>query len=123
MAQSNKPRQGKRTPAYSADNMIAYMVLGLILIAMGVLIFLATTGIMGGTLFEGLKGLCQSIAGLLSIPFAAIPVWGGILALISTQKKPPLRAFLISLLLFVLVATAISSMVRSAKESSAFSPS
>ena len=38
MAQKNKSKQGKRAPAYSADSLAVHLLLGLILIALGLLI-------------------------------------------------------------------------------------
>ena len=58
MAQNKKPKQGKRTPAYSADGMAVSLIVGLILIALGVLLFLSVTLGLNQTIFKLLKDLC-----------------------------------------------------------------
>ena len=63
-----KHKQPKRTPAYSTDAMVVHLIFGLLLIALGVLIFLANALGMTGDVFDGLRqfsrGLCGALAGM-----------------------------------------------------------
>ena len=105
MAQK-KQKQGKRTPAYSTDTMVVCLVVGLLLIALGVLIFLGNALNMAGDVFDGLRVFSRGMCGALGLLLAVIPAWGGVLVLMSIQRKPPMRPFLLAILLLVLMCTA-----------------
>ena len=105
MAQK-KQKQGKRTPAYSTDTMVVCLVVGLLLIALGVLIFLGNALNMTGDVFDGLRVFSRGMCGALCLLLAVIPAWGGVLVLMSIQRKPPMRPFLLAILLLVLMCTA-----------------
>jgi len=107
MAQK-KQKQGKRTPAYSTDTMVVCMIVGLLLIALGVLIFLANALGMAGDVFDGLRLFSRGLCGALGIILPVIPVWGGVLVIMSIQRKPPMRPFLLAILLLVVMCTAAS---------------
>ncbi|MBQ8554493.1 MAG: DNA translocase FtsK [Clostridia bacterium] len=106
MAQKNKAKQGKRVPAYSADSMAVCLILGLLLIALGVLIFLATAVGLTGDVFLGLKQLARGLTGTLGLILPVIPIWGGVLVVMSTQRKPPLRPFVLACVMLVLICAA-----------------
>ena len=105
MAQK-KQKQGKRTPAYSTDTMVVCLIVGLLLIALGVLIFLANALNMNGDVFDGLRVFSRGMCGALALLLAVIPAWGGVLVLMSIQKTPPIRPFLLAIVLLVLMCTA-----------------
>ncbi len=105
MAQNNKKKQ-KRAPAYSADGMVVCLIMGLLLMALGVLIFLANVIGMQGDVFAMLRDLTGGMTGSLALVVGALAIWGGILTLISTQRKPPLRPFLLALIMAVFACTA-----------------
>ena len=108
MAQKNKPKQGKRAPSYSVDSIVVRLIIGLILIALGVLIFLATALNMTGDVFLALGVVSRGLAGTLAIALPAIPIWGGILIILSAQRKPPVRPFVLSCVLFVLICATVT---------------
>ena len=97
---SKKQKQGKRTPAYSTDTMVVCLIVGLLLVALGVLILLANALGMAGDVFDGLRQFSRGMCGALATVLSVIPIWGGVLVILSTQKKPALRPFLIACLLF-----------------------
>ncbi|MBR6668960.1 MAG: DUF87 domain-containing protein [Clostridia bacterium] len=105
MAQNNN-KKAKRTPAYSTDTMVVCLIVGLLLLALGVLIFLANALGMAGDVFDGLRQFSRGLCGMMAIGLSVIPVWGGVLMMISIQKKPPLRPFLLAIVLLVLLCTA-----------------
>ena len=105
MAQK-KQKQAKRTPAYSTDTMVVCLIVGLLLIALGVLIFLANAMGMAGDVFDGLRVFSRGLCGALALLLAVIPAWGGVLVLMSIQRKPPMRPFLLAIVLLVLMCTA-----------------
>lgn len=110
MAQRGKTKQGKSVPAYSADAMALHLVGGLLLIALGVMIFLAVVISMSGDVFAGMRQVCRGLTGGLAFLLPAVPIWGGILVIMSTQRKAPLRAYGLFCLL-LLMALAIGNLL------------
>lgn len=105
MAQKSNKKE-KRAPAYSSDTMAACLIVGLLLIALGVLIFLATALGMAGDIFDGLRTVSRGMCGALAVGLSVIPAWGGGLVILSTQRKAPLRPYLLVCLIFLLICTA-----------------
>ena len=105
MAQRNNQR-GKRVPAYSTDTMVVHLILGLLLVALGVLIFLANTLGMTGDVFDGLRQFSRGLCGALAVALPIIPIWGGVLMMIAIQRRPAIRPFLLAILMLVLICTA-----------------
>ena len=105
MAQ-NKNKAAKRARTYSADAMLVRMVGGLLLIALGVMILLAVVLSMAGDVFAGLRQICHGLAGGLAFLLPVLPIWGGVLLIVSIQRKPRLRPLLLFALLLLLVLTA-----------------
>ena len=110
MAQRGKVKQGKKVPAYSADAMALHLVGGLLLIALGVMILLAVVISMNGDVFAGMRQVCRGLTGGLAFLLPAVPIWGGILVIMSTQRKAPLRAYGLFCLL-LLMALAIGNLL------------
>ena len=108
MAQNKKPKQGKRAPAYSADGMVVSLIVGLILIALGVLIFLAAALKLDADIFNLLRTFSSGLAGSLAIALPIIPIWGGVLVIMSTQRKAPKREFILGCVLMLLILTTVT---------------
>ena len=104
-AQKSKPKKPRRAPAYSADAMALHLVGGLLLIALGVLIFLSVVTGMSGDVFAGMRQICYGLAGSLAFLLPVFPIWGGVLVLLSAYRKAPLRAFLLAVLMYFLLLT------------------
>ena len=104
MAQKHN-KKARRTPAYSTDTMVVCMIFGFLFIALGVLIFLANALGMSGDVFDGLRTFTRGLCGIMAVGLAVIPVWGGIMLMISIQRKPPMRPFLLAILMLVLLCT------------------
>ena len=105
MAQKNN-KKAKRTPAYSTDTMVVCMIFGLLLVALGVLIFLANALGMAGDVFDGLRTFSRGLCGVMAVGLSVIPAWGGVMLMISIQRKPPMRPFLWATLILVLLCAA-----------------
>ena len=67
MAQKSKQRQ----PVYSADTLVLRFLAGLVLVALGVMMFLAVEMRMAGNVFAVLRQVCYGLTGGLA---AAAPV-------------------------------------------------
>ncbi|MDD6049895.1 MAG: DNA translocase FtsK [Clostridiales bacterium] len=105
MTQKKQP-QRKRTPAYSTDAMVVHLIFGLLLIALGVMIFLANTLGMTGDVFDGLRQFSRGMCGLIAHVLPVLPIWGGVLLMIAIQRKPSVRSYLLSILMLVLLCAA-----------------
>ncbi len=105
MAQKNN-KKGKRVPAYSSDRMVVHLIVGLLLVALGVMILLANVLNMAGDVFDGLRQFSRGLCGAIAIALPVIPIWGGAMLIVAIQRKPPVRPFLLAILLLVLICTA-----------------
>ena len=99
MAQKGSGKR-RQAPAYSADAMAIRYMAGLVLIALGVLIFMAVVMRLPGNIFEGLRIICFGLCGIMAYVLAILPVWAGVLVIWSTQRRAPVRPWLFALLAF-----------------------
>ena len=99
MAQRGSGKR-KQAPAYSADAMAIRYMAGLVLIALGVLIFMAVELGLSGNIFEGLRRLCFGMCGIMAYVLPVLPVWAGVLVIWSTQRRAPVRPWLFAFLAF-----------------------
>ena len=118
MAQNKKPQQGKRAPAYSADSMVVCLIIGLVLISLGLLLLISAVTQLDGTIFRLLRSLSGGLAGTMSFLLPVIPIWGGVLVIISTQRKPPLREFVLGCLLMVMLCAIVMLLAWSSMNES-----
>lgn len=112
MAQNSKKGKPRQPHAYSADSMAMHLIGGLVLVALGVMIFLAVGVNMSGDVFAGLRQLCGGLAGGLAFALPVLPIWGGILIIISTQRKAPVRPYALFVLLFFLLLSTVTLFTR-----------
>ena len=112
MAQTNRKNKPRKAPTYTADSMALHLVGGLVLVALGVMIFLAVVLNMAGDVFAGMRQVCHGLAGGLAFLLPVLPIWGGILVIMSTQRKAPVRAYALFALLFFLVLTVVTLFTR-----------
>ena len=103
-----KSKPVKRTPAYSTDSMAVRLIFGLLLIALGVMIFLSVALRMTGDVFEGLRQFSCGLCGLAAYILPVVPIWGGILLMISISRKPAIRPYILAIVLLVLLCTAVT---------------
>ena len=99
MAQKGSGKR-RQAPAYSADAMAVRYMAGLVLIAVGALIFMAVELGLPGNIFEGLRRLCFGLCGIMAYVLPVLPVWAGVLVIWSTQRRAPVRPWLFAVLAF-----------------------
>lgn len=112
MAQNSRKAKPRKAQAYSADSMAMYLIGGLVLVALGVMIFLAVVVNMSGDVFAGLRQVCGGLAGGLAFALPVLPIWGGVLVILSTQRKAPVRPYALFALLFLLLLSAVTLFTR-----------
>ena len=103
MAQKGSGR--RQAPAYSADAMALRYMAGLVLIALGAIIFMAVELNMTGNIFEGLRRVCFGLCGILAYVLPVLILWAGGLVIWSTQKKAPVLPWVFGLLAFIGICT------------------
>ena len=99
MAQKGSGKR-KQAPAYSADAMAIRYMAGLVLIALGVMIFIAVDLGLPGNIFQGLRIACFGLCGVMAYVLPVLPVWAGVLVIWSTQRRAPVRPWLFAFLAF-----------------------
>ena len=99
MAQKGSGKR-KQAPMYSADAMAVRYMAGLVLIALGAMIFMAVEMRLSGNIFEGLRRLCFGLCGMMAYVLPVLPVWAGVLVIWSTQRRAPVKPWLFALLAF-----------------------
>ena len=108
---TQKGGKRRQAPAYSSDVMALRYIAGLLLAAIGVLIFMAVDLGMGhpgeSSFFSWLREFSCGLSGSLAYILAAIPLWAGVLVIWSTQRKAPVRPWIFALLSFIGMCTFI----------------
>ena len=99
MAQKGSGKR-RQAPAYSADAMAVRYMAGLVLIALGVLVFMAVELRLTGNIFEGLRRLCFGLCGIMAYALPVLPVWAGVLVIWSTQRRAPVKPWLFAFVAF-----------------------
>lgn len=112
MARKKASAKSKKMPVYTSDMLALQLISGFVIIGLGVLMVLAVVFQPQIDVFIGLRGVCFGLAGSLAALLAVFPVWGGVLMLIGTHHKPPVRPFVISLLIYMLVLTFMNLITR-----------
>ena len=98
MAQKGNKR--KQAPTYSADTMALRFMAGLVLIALGVMIFIAVDLRMTGTVFDGLRTICFGLCGSMGYLLPVLLLWAGGLVIWSTQKQASVKPWVFACLGF-----------------------
>ena len=78
------------------------------MVALGVLIFLSVALSMSGAVFAGTRQICYGLAGSLAFLLPVIPIWGGVLVILSTRVKPSLRAWSLAVLMYLLALNLVN---------------
>lgn len=104
MAATKKKAKSSKAKSYSSDVLALHWIGGLLLIALGVLAFMAIELGMVGSVFAGLRSVCYGLFGFTAIALPLFPCWWGGLLILSSQHRVSYRPFILSFLLYLLVA-------------------
>ena len=77
MAQTKRAAK-KKAQRFSADAMAARLIGGLLLVAIGLLVFLSAAVSMRGSVFDLSRRVAFGLAGSLALPMSALLIWGGV---------------------------------------------
>ncbi len=89
----HKAKRG-RAKSYDSDGLMMRSVIGVLLIALGVLSIISIVGTIQGAVFAIVKDIMQGLGGVLCLAIPILLIWGGALAAFSAYHKAPVRAFL-----------------------------
>ncbi|MBR3494176.1 MAG: DNA translocase FtsK [Clostridia bacterium] len=118
---SNRRRPGgqtNRAKTYSAEGLLAWKILGLLLIAAGVTVFLAVDlRLDGGVLFSQIRLVSRGLAGVMDVALPLLPLWIGGWLLLQSQRRMSGWRMLAGVVLF-LMAASFMTMVTFVTETS-----
>lgn len=100
---------GKKTAkTYTSESLLLRCVTGIVLIALGVLVFLSLAVSMEGAAFSLIASAARGLAGGLSLGLAAFFIWSGVLCALSARQKMPWKPFVLALLVYLCVLCAVN---------------
>ncbi len=100
---AERSKKRKQAKSYSADGIAVRVILGVTLIAVGVLVTLACVIGMKDGIFGPIGDFVFRMTGSMAWGIPVLLIWGGVVACVSAQRKTHLRPFLIVCLIYVLV--------------------
>lgn len=112
---ANRKNKKKMAPVYSADTLALRFVLGLLLVALGVCIFLATDLGMGdrqGGIFALIDDFFCGLFGGMNFVAPFMFAWAGILVIMSSQRQVHPKPFFWAILVFFGICTMINLCTR-----------
>ncbi len=92
-----------RAKTYDSDSLLFRSILGVLLIAIGVLSLISIVGGVSGAVFTAIKQGMQGLGGVMCPGIPLFFIWGGALVAFSARRKAPVRAILLLLLLYFCV--------------------
>ena len=98
----------KTVKAYDTGTLAFLAVLGIVLIALGVLSGLAIVGGLSGALFDQVKYAMQGLGGFLCLGVSVLLIWGGVLVAFSSGRSMPKRGILVATLLYLSVLAIVN---------------
>jgi len=110
MAKSSAPK--KEAAKYNTNTLATFVVVGIILIALGVVSLLAVAGGLKGSVFDLFKRLMQGLGGGLCIVVSVLWLWLGVLVAFSAGRSMPKRGFILLTILFMAVLGIINLMSK-----------
>jgi len=98
MAKRSAP---KKAAQYNSNTLAAFAVVGIVLIALGVISLLSVVGGLKGSVFDWVKWLMQGLGGGLCVGVSVLGLWLGVLVAFSAGRKMPKRGFVLLTVLFL----------------------
>lgn len=106
----------KSAAQYEAGTLVAYAVVGILLIAIGLVTLLAVMGGLTGTFFTQVRRVMQGLGGSLCFFASLLMIWCGVLVAFSAQRSMPKRGFLLMTLLYLAVLAILNLLSHVGEE-------
>jgi len=98
-----KSSRKKKAAQYESNTLAAFAVIGMILIALGVVSLLSVVGGLKGSIFTMVKHTMQGLGGGLCIGVSILLLWLGVLVAFSSGRSMPKRGFILVSIIFIAV--------------------
>ena len=95
----HKTKRG-RAKTYDSDGLMFRSVMGVLLIALGVISTLSIVGGIQGTIFTTIKRIMQGLGGGLCLGIPLFLVSGGVLFAFSAYRRAPMRVYWLLLAIY-----------------------
>ena len=109
MAKRSAPKKAAR---YNSNTLTAFVAVGIVLIALGVISLLSVVGGLKGSVFDWVKRLMQGLGGGLCVGVSVLFLWLGVLVTFSAGRSMPKRGFILISVLFVSVLGIINLLSK-----------
>ncbi|MBR6569307.1 MAG: DUF87 domain-containing protein [Clostridia bacterium] len=109
---AKRSAQKKGAAQYNTNTLATFVVVGIVLIALGVVSLLSVAGGLKGSVFDWVKHLMQGIGGGLCIVVSVLWLWLGVLVAFSAGRKMPKRGFILITIMFVAVLGIVNLMSK-----------
>lgn len=102
----------KKAAQYNSNTLAAFVAVGIVLIALGVISLLSVVGGLKGSVFDWVKRLMQGLGGGLCVGVSVLLLWLGVLVTFSAGRSMPKRGFILITALFVSVLGIINLLSK-----------
>ncbi|MFH1880151.1 MAG: DNA translocase FtsK [Bacillota bacterium] len=94
-------RKRARAKNYSSDTILFRNILGILLMAMGVLAGASALSLLRGSVFLAIRHIVQGLGGSLCLGVPLFIIWGGLIVLLSAYRRTSVRAYVLLFLFYV----------------------
>ncbi len=110
--QHNKRTKKKTVREYSPESLMFRSIMGVVLIALGVIALLSILTRTGGTIFDMVRDVVQGLGGILCLGIPLFLVWGGILLTFSARTTMPVRGIALTFIFYLCLLAIINLLSK-----------
>jgi len=107
-----KRSASKKAAQYHSNTLTAFVAVGIVLIALGVVSLLSVVGGLKGSVFDWVKQMMQGLGGGLCVGVSVLLLWLGVLVAFSAGRSMPKRGFILISALFFSVLGIINLLSK-----------
>ena len=107
-----KRSASKKAAQYNSNLLATFLVVGIVLIALGVISLLSVVGGLKGSVFDWVKRMMQGLGGGLCVGVSVLMLWLGVLISFSAGRPMPKRGFILISILFAAVLGIINLLSK-----------
>ncbi len=107
-----KRSTNKKAAQYHSNTLTAFVAVGIVLIALGIVSLLAVVGGLKGSVFDWVKRIMQGLGGGLCVGVSVLWLWLGVLVAFSAGRHMPKRGFVLITVLFTAVLGIINLLSK-----------
>ncbi|MBR5546181.1 MAG: DUF87 domain-containing protein [Clostridia bacterium] len=107
-----KRSNNKKAAQFHSNTLAAFVTVGILLIALGVVSLLSVVGGLRGSVFDWVKRVMQGLGGGLCVGVSVLLLWLGVLVAFSAGRLMPKRGFILLTVLFAAVLGIINLLSK-----------